>query len=55
MYYNRHIETEIVTSIANNPVTAILGPRQSGKSTLAKKIIDEFPNKFTLIWKDLQI
>ena len=38
MYYPRLIENEILQSIANNPVTAILGPRQCGKSTLSKHI-----------------
>ena len=32
----RHLEQEIWSSIRQNPVTAILGPRQCGKSTLAK-------------------
>ena len=34
----RHLEQEIRSSIRQNPVTAILGPRQCGKSTLAKHI-----------------
>jgi uncharacterized protein len=38
MYYNRSIENDILQSIASNPVTAILGPRQCGKSTLARYI-----------------
>jgi predicted AAA+ superfamily ATPase len=38
MYYSREIENEVLKSIANNPVTAIIGPRQCGKSTLAKHI-----------------
>jgi uncharacterized protein len=38
MYYSREIERDVFKSIANNPVTAIIGPRQCGKSTLAKHI-----------------
>ena len=38
MYYTRAIEPDVMQSIANNPVTAILGPRQCGKSTLARHI-----------------
>jgi uncharacterized protein len=38
MYYSREIEKEVLKSIANNPVTAIIGPRQCGKSTLARHI-----------------
>lgn len=39
MYYPREIEEEIIRGLKNNPVIAILGPRQCGKSTLAKQII----------------
>ncbi len=38
MYYPRFIEAEIRIGLENNPVTAILGPRQCGKSTLAKNL-----------------
>jgi len=41
MYIQRQIESEITESLKNNPVTAIVGPRQSGKSTLAKHILDK--------------
>jgi uncharacterized protein len=42
MYYNRLQEKEVSVSLKSNPVTAILGPRQSGKSTLAKKILESY-------------
>lgn len=43
-YIDRAI-TEFVTQRLNNiPAVAILGPRQCGKSTLAKKIIEGFDN-----------
>lgn len=32
---------EILRSLANNPVTALLGPRQCGKTTLARQIGDQ--------------
>jgi predicted AAA+ superfamily ATPase len=38
-YYLRHFEPFIMTSLKNFPVTAITGPRQCGKSTLAKQLI----------------
>lgn len=38
-YYPRIIEATIVKAIKRNPVIAILGPRQCGKSTLAKHLI----------------
>ena len=41
MYYTRHIETRVHESLNSNPITAILGPRQCGKSTLAKYIIQK--------------
>ena len=43
-YINRIIEGQILESISNNYVTALLGPRQCGKSTLAKHIKTNFPN-----------
>jgi predicted AAA+ superfamily ATPase len=42
MIIPRQIEAELVKSIDNYPVTTILGPRQSGKSTLVKT---KFPAK----------
>lgn len=48
MYYNRLLESEVLTSIGTNPVSAILGPRQCGKSTLAKKILKSFPDSIYL-------
>ncbi len=43
-YITRGLEEKIKKRIAHNPVTAILGPRQCGKSTLAKKIINDHNN-----------
>ena len=40
MYLPRLFERDIVKAISNNPVTAVTGPRQCGKSTLAKHIIN---------------
>ena len=38
-YVPRQLEGELVKSLDSFPVTAILGPRQCGKSTLAKHIV----------------
>lgn len=38
-YIPRILEERVRTSIAENPVTALLGPRQCGKSTLSKQIV----------------
>jgi predicted AAA+ superfamily ATPase len=39
MYLKRFIEADIKKSLTQNPVTAIIGPRQSGKSTIAKELL----------------
>lgn len=39
MYYNRYIEKTVLKSLSANPVTAILGPRQCGKSTLENSLL----------------
>ena len=41
--------TRIRASLARNPVTVLTGPRQSGKTTLARELLDEeSPNYFDL-------
>jgi uncharacterized protein len=42
-YIPRNQETEILHLIQNFPAIAILGPRQCGKSTLARHILKNFP------------
>jgi predicted AAA+ superfamily ATPase len=50
MIYNFHmeIERELKSNIINDlngfPAVAILGPRQAGKTTLAKSIISSYPD-----------
>ncbi len=41
MYIPREIETNVYKSAANFPAVAITGPRQSGKSTLLKKMFQK--------------
>jgi len=41
MYIPRNIEPSILESIGNYPVTAVIGPRQCGKSTLVKHILEQ--------------
>jgi hypothetical protein len=38
-YINRKIESDVQKNLKDFPVVAILGPRQCGKSTLAKRIV----------------
>ncbi|HKJ42009.1 MAG TPA: ATP-binding protein [Sunxiuqinia sp.] len=43
MYISReNFQQQIQDSIKNNPVTSILGPRQCGKTTIARKISESF-------------
>jgi len=51
MYVQRKIETTILKALKNNPVVALIGPRQSGKSTLVKHLI--YGNKNS-IYLDLE-
>ncbi|MCK5197025.1 MAG: ATP-binding protein [Spirochaetales bacterium] len=51
-YVERTSTKEILKYLGFYPVTAILGPRQCGKSTLAKRIIHSFPNT---IYIDLEL
>ena len=41
MYIPRILTEAVLDGIKNNPVTAIIGPRQCGKSTLAKYLLQE--------------
>ncbi len=42
MYLKRIIEEKIIKSLKHFPVTAILGPRQCGKSTMAKHLLQKY-------------
>jgi predicted AAA+ superfamily ATPase len=46
--YSRKEESAVRRYVSFFPVTAILGPRQCGKTTLAKKIAKEMPNSLYL-------
>jgi predicted AAA+ superfamily ATPase len=48
MFIKRLLEKQINHSLKHVPITALIGPRQAGKSTLAKKIIAELDNKIYL-------
>ena len=50
-YIQRLIQPVVEKKLLNNPVTAILGPRQCGKSTLAKYIISK---KTNAVYLDLE-
>jgi predicted AAA+ superfamily ATPase len=48
MYIKRIYEDAVLASLRNFPVTAIIGPRQCGKSTLAKHLIAQYGNSIYL-------
>lgn len=48
MYIHRYIELSIQRSIQNFPVTAVTGPRQCGKSTFVKHLLDAYPESIYL-------
>ncbi|MDQ7049078.1 MAG: ATP-binding protein [Enterobacterales bacterium] len=47
-YLPRNVENSILNRLKSNPAVALLGARQVGKSTLAKKIIQHFPHSIYL-------
>ena len=49
-YISRHIEEKLEKSLSRSPAVALLGPRQCGKSTTAKKYLKEIQS----IYLDLQ-
>jgi len=51
MYISRLLEEQLISALKNNPVTGILGPRQCGKSTLAKNILKQYNS---VIYLDLE-
>lgn len=47
-YIQRHIDSRIQRSLAHFPVTAVIGPRQCGKSTLVRHLMEGFPDSVYL-------
>ena len=43
-FIDRIIEQQVIDSLSNNYVTALLVPRKCDKSTLAKQIVKTFPD-----------
>lgn len=44
---DRSIQHDLLNALRNVPVVALLGPRQVGKTTLALKVAEQFPDKQT--------
>lgn len=43
-YISRDLETQLERSLQTSPVTALIGPRQCGKSTLARHLAEQHPD-----------
>jgi len=48
MYITRKTEEIVLKALGNNPVVALIGPRQCGKSTLVKHVLKSFPRNIYL-------
>lgn len=48
MYIHRILENSVLKSLQNFPVTAVTGPRQCGKSTLVKHLLEQNPGSIYL-------
>ncbi len=48
MYIQRYLEPGITKSLLNFPITAVTGPRQCGKSTLVKHLLNAYPENIYL-------
>jgi predicted AAA+ superfamily ATPase len=47
-YVPRQLEGDLLDSISRYPVTALIGPRQCGKSTLARRVLAGRPDSLFL-------
>jgi predicted AAA+ superfamily ATPase len=47
-YYPRRLEKKVRESLERFPATAVLGPRQCGKTRMAKDLLDNFPGSVYL-------
>ncbi len=52
MYYNRYLEDKIMASKSQNKIKLLLGPRQSGKSTLLKHCLESKNDVFMINLQD---
>jgi len=48
MYIPRKIEENVLKALENNPVVALIGPRQCGKSTLVRILLEKFTESIYL-------
>ena len=48
MLIEREVEQTVIDDLEHFPAVAILGPRQAGKTTLAKSVTASYPNTLYL-------
>lgn len=48
MYFSRKIEASVLDALQNNPVVAVIGPRQCGKTTLVKNLLNQVKDSIYL-------
>ena len=53
MYKTRKLEKTILKYLSKREILAIIGPRQSGKTTLLQKIQSELPNSIFISFEDM--
>ncbi len=52
MYINRFLEKELLNYLKKREIIAVVGPRQSGKTTLLRHIFEDLKNAFFLDFED---
>ncbi|MFH0970480.1 MAG: ATP-binding protein [Candidatus Diapherotrites archaeon] len=52
--FARDIESDVLRYVSNRHVVYLYGPRQAGKSTLARRILDQLPSKTTRRYVNLE-
>lgn len=55
MYIERELEKELEKYLRTKEIIAVLGPRQSGKSTLLNHLVEKLPKMHTLTFDDRQV
>lgn len=55
MYIKREIERQIVKSLSQKEIIAVIGPRQSGKTTMVKRILAKFDNVNLITLDDINL
>ena len=53
MLVEREVKQTVIDDLEHFPAVAILGPRQAGKTTLAKSVTASYPNTLYWISKDI--